>query len=148
MGRCIEAVIFDLGGTLIEYAGPYRHWPELETPGLQAAYESLRRHGVTLPSFLRFRDAAFAILPGRWQAATEGVRNLLLIDYLREVLAELQVNDVAPEWLAEAADRYQAAVCSQATMIDEAPQTLARVKEQGYKIGLLSNTMFEGAAHL
>jgi HAD superfamily hydrolase (TIGR01662 family) len=148
MGRCIEAVIFDLGGTLIEYAGPYRHWPELETPGLQAAYESLRRHEIALPPFLRFREAAFAILPGRWQAATEGVRNLLLIDYLHEVLVDLQVEKVAPEWLAEAAERYQTAVCSQAAMIEEAPQTLARVKEQGYKIGLLSNTMFEGAAHV
>ena len=52
MDRHIEAVIFDLGGTLIEYAGPYRSWPELETPGLG----SCLRHvwmvkGVTLPDF-------------------------------------------------------------------------------------------------
>ena len=55
-GRDIRAVIFDLGGTLIEYAGSYLHWPELETPGFMAAYEHLNGQGavsythLTLPT--------------------------------------------------------------------------------------------------
>ncbi len=148
MGQLIKAVIFDLGGTLIEYAGPYGRWPELETPGLKAAYESLSGRGLSLPPFAHFLDKAFAILPGRWQAATEGKRNLRLVDYLRELLAANQIEDVPRAWLTEAADHYQTAVCSKASMIEDAPQTLARVREQGYKIGLLSNTMFEGSVHV
>ena len=73
-----QAIIFDLGGTLIEYAGPYATWPALETPGLQAAYGHLQAHGVALPTFAAFRDAGFAILPGRWQAAVDGIQIFLI----------------------------------------------------------------------
>lgn len=148
MKRHIEAVIFDLGGTLIEYAGPYERWPELETPGLRAAYDCLLNKGLDLPPFDLFRDNAFALLPGRWQAATDGRRNLRLMDYLQDLLAEMQIDSLPPSVLNGAAQTYQAAVCSQAVLIDHAPQTLQLLKEQGYKLGLLSNTMFEGTAHL
>jgi HAD superfamily hydrolase (TIGR01662 family) len=148
MVRQLEAVIFDLGGTLIEYAGPYDVWPELETPGLQAAYASLQQQGVKLPPFERLRDAAFATLPGRWQEATDGRRNLRLAVYLRDLLKQEGVDGLVDDWLAAAAGAYEQAVCGQAQMIEGAPQTLHALKEQGYKLALLSNTMFQGAAHL
>ena len=99
MERQIEAVIFDLGGTLIEYAGPYRYWPELETPGLEAAYNYLHRKEVALPQFNEFRDSAFANLPRRWQEATEGERNLRLVDFLGELLEmnQLRANPKPPQ---------------------------------------------------
>jgi HAD superfamily hydrolase (TIGR01509 family) len=143
-----RAVIFDLGGTLIEYAGPYQRWPELETPGLEAAYGYLRDRGLPLPPFEAVRDAAFAILPGRWQEATDGKRNLRLVEFLGELLATLQIAGAGPRWIEAAALRYQAAVCSQATLISGAPQVLRALKEEGYQIALLSNTMFDGSAHM
>lgn len=144
----IEAVIFDLGGTLIEYAGLYRYWPELETPGLEVAYEHLRSKGIALPPFTAFRDSAFARLPGRWQEATDGKRNLRLVDFLAELLEANSVADVPSDWIAEAAQVYQSTICAQGVMIDGAHDTLADLKEQGYKIALLSNTMFEGSVHV
>lgn len=143
----VKAVVFDLGGTLIEYSGTYGRWPDLETPGFTAAYDYLRSQGVDLPDFARFRDFGFATLPGRWQDATAGAQNLRLIDFLAEVSQLCGVEVVEPAWLVEAAERYQAAVQAQATLMPGAPETVTQLKAEGYKLGLISNTMFAGKAH-
>ncbi len=144
----IQAIIFDLGGTLIEYAGPFAVWPDLETPGFEAVYVTLQGKGVKLPSFEKLRATGFAILPERWQMAISGERNLRLLDFLLEVLETCGVRGVDRAWLEEAAMLYQEAICAQAIPLDAAQETLAYVKGQGYKIGLLSNTMFTGTAHI
>jgi HAD superfamily hydrolase (TIGR01549 family) len=144
----INAIIFDLGGTLIEYAGPHHTWPALETPGFTAAYAVLREGGVMLPDFDVVQQAGFARLPWRWRQATLGEANLRLIDLLAETLADCDVAAVSPQLLASAAEQYQAAIQRQATMIPGAPQVLASLKEAGYRLGLLSNTMFTGQAHI
>ena len=145
----IEAVVFDLGGTLVEYAGPYAVWPDLETPGLFAAYDYFQLKGMNLPEFEQFRDTGFAILPGRWQGAVDGRRNLRLVDFLGDILQSCcGANGVQPTWLIEAGDLYQNAICAQAHLLPSTQETLAELKAQGYKIGLLSNTMFTGAAHV
>jgi HAD superfamily hydrolase (TIGR01509 family) len=144
----INAIIFDLGGTLIEYAGPHHTWPELETPGFTAAYGVLQEGGVSLPDFEAVRQAGFARLPRRWRQATLGEANLRLVDLLHETLTDCGVTAVAPDLLTSAATRYQAAIQQQATMIADAPTVLAGLKEAGYRLGLLSNTMFTGEAHI
>jgi HAD superfamily hydrolase (TIGR01509 family) len=148
MEQKIEAVIFDLGGTLIEYAGPYLTWPELETPGLEAAYNDLVRKGVSLPPFNELRDSLFASLPDRWQEATEGKQNLRLAEFLAELLQVNNVPDIPAQWIEEAAGAYQTTICERGEVIDGARETLIVLKEQRYRLGLLSNTMFEGAAHV
>lgn len=144
----LEAVVFDLGGTLIEYSGPYGLWPDLERPGFEAAYGYLVEHGVALPDFEQICQTGFDMLPERWQRATRGEQNLRLADLLTDVLAANAVGGLDPVQIAAAAQRYQQAVCSQAHPLEHAQETLAYVREQGYKVGLLSNTMFTGAAHL
>jgi HAD superfamily hydrolase (TIGR01549 family) len=148
MGNQTKAVIFDLGGTLIEYAGSYLYWPELETPGLEAAYTYLEAIGVGLPPFNKLREALFASLPGRWQEATEGKRNLRLVDFLAWLLQTNDVYDLRAEWIAGAAQAYQRTICQRGEIIDGARETLFALKEQDYRLGLLSNTMFEGSAHM
>jgi HAD superfamily hydrolase (TIGR01509 family) len=143
----ISAVVFDLGGTLIEYAGTYGKWPELETPGFMAAYDFLIKQGVHLPGFRQIREVGFELLPGRWQQAAAGRRNLRLLDLLQEVLLRCGVPDVPAATLEAAAGQYESAVTSQATMIPRAQETLAQVRAQGYRIGLICNTMFTSAAH-
>ena len=57
-------------------------------------------------------------------------------------------NGVAPEWIDEAAVLYEDAICAQAHPLDGAQAALANIKEQGFKLGLISNTMFTGRAHV
>lgn len=144
----IKAIIFDLGGTLIEYAGPYAVWPDLETPGLRAAYNLLHQQGIALPAFEKFSNTGFDLLPQRWQMATNGERNLRLIDFLSEILQLCAVAEVPQGLLEDAAALYEKAICSQAVPLDSAQETLESLKRDGYRLGLLSNTMFSGSAHV
>jgi putative hydrolase of the HAD superfamily len=143
----LKAVVFDLGGTLISYTGSYAKWPDLEKPGFEAAYHYLMQNGVELPSFRRFCDAGFAMLPERWRQAAAGVRNLRLVDLLEEVLQSSDHGNVPTYLLAQAAEVYQSAVRAQATLMPAAAETLSQVSAAGYRLGLLSNTMFTGEAH-
>ena len=143
----VETVVFDLGGTLIEYAGEYEHWPELETPGFAAAYEVLAGNGRSLPPFAQFRDAGFAHLPRMWQAATRKEANLQVHALLGEALAELGVNSFNNGDLLAAAKAYGTAIQQQAFVIEGAVEAVTAVKNAGYKVGLVSNTMFPGTMH-
>lgn len=144
----IKAVIFDLGGTLIEYAGTYQTWPLLETPGLKAAHQRLTAAGVPQPPFTQFQETGFALLPGRWQQATAGERNLRVVELIAEILATNGFTAPETAVLDEAAQAYEAAIQSQAQPIDGAQTLLAELQASGYRLGLISNTMFRGEAHL
>ena len=143
----VETIVFDLGGTLIEYAGSYDAWPELETPGFAAAYETLSQNGQGLPSFEQFRQAGFAHLPRMWQAATKTDVNLQVHALLGEALADFGMTHIANGDLLAAAQAYGTAIQQQAWLIEDALETVTAVKAAGYKIGLVSNTMFPGEMH-
>ncbi|RMH01843.1 MAG: HAD family hydrolase [Chloroflexi bacterium] len=142
----LQAIVFDLGGTLIEYSGPYQKWPDMETPGFLAAYAVLQTAQLPLPDFQQFQQTGFDLLPIRWQAAVKGKQNLRLIELLADVLAAYQVV-VPPNLLDRAARAYEQAIQQQARPMPMAKETVARLKEAGYRLGLISNTMFTGAAH-
>jgi len=139
----INAVIFDLGGTLIEYAGTYDSWPALETPGFRGAYDSLQAHGVVLPDFETFKTAGFGLLPNWWDEATSGIRNLRVVDLVRETVTAVSptVTSIPQAWLEEAGAAYEDGIHEQATMVDGAPMALQAVKSAG------SNTMFSARMH-
>lgn len=143
----VETVIFDLGGTLIEYAGSYDKWPELETPGFAAAYDVLTQNGQSMPSFEQFRQAGFFHLPRMWQAATRKMGNLQVHALLEKALAELGITDLSNGNLLAAAQAYGTAIQQQAWLIEGAVELVKAVKATGYKVGLVSNTMFPGTMH-
>jgi putative hydrolase of the HAD superfamily len=144
----IEAIIFDLGGTLLEYSGGFDSWPELEGPGFKAAYEYLDAEGISLPNLGEFQAGGFDLLPKRWQMATTGERNLTVPNLLSELMTSFDTNLPADELIDEAASRYQEAVCAGVTSMPDSSQTVRSLKKDGYKLGLVSNTMFSGAMHV
>lgn len=144
----IKTVIFDLGGTLIEYASENDSWPELEEPGLNAAYAVFKESGLKLPRLPKFRETAYQTLPGRWIQATAGKRNLTTTDFLNEVLALLKVQEPAANIMDEAVSRYEDTVCAGATVIPHAREVVEHLSGEGYRLGLISNTMYSGRSHL
>jgi len=144
----IKAIIFDLGGTLIEYAGVYDTWPELEEPGLVAAYQVLLESGMALPDLTSFRQAAFELLPGRWRQATAGRQNLTVAGLLADVLDVTGTDQPNLPVMSAATARYEQAVCAGAMVIPNSQQTLAQLQNEGYRLGLISNTMFSGRSHM
>ncbi|GMQ78408.1 MAG: hypothetical protein BMS9Abin02_0915 [Anaerolineae bacterium] len=143
----IEAVVFDLGGTLIEYTGGYSSWPALETPGFLASFEYLEKQAVPLPSFERFRMVGFDILPMRWRQATSGQRNLTVSSLLTDIMANFNIPAPDGPILEVASRKYEAAVCADARPIPNGHYVVSQLKTKGYKLGLVSNTMFAGKIH-
>lgn len=143
-----EAIIFDLGGTLLEYGGLYDSWPELEGPGFRAAHEHLGREGVDLPDLGEFQRAGFELLPRRWKKATAGLQNLTVSSLLEELLISFSIIPPSEGILKEAASRYQAAVCAGVLPIQYSYETVSSLKASGFKLGLVSNTMFDGEMHI
>lgn len=144
----IKTVIFDLGGTLIEYAGEHDAWPQMEQPGLNEAYTVFAEAGLQLPSRQKFQEVAFEILPGRWASATAGKQNLTTAGLLTEMLGLLQVNEPGRQTLDVAVTRYDAAICAGAAVIPHARAVVEQLSQDGYRLGLISNTMYSRQAHL
>src|SRR5690606_11981444 len=116
-------------------------WPDLETPGFEAAYDVFAGNGHVLPDFLTFRAAGFELLPQMWQAATRHEQNLRVVDLLVEALRAVGVGDLDVLQVETAAFQYGAAIQKQAWLVDAAVETVAAVKAAGYQLGLVSNTM-------
>lgn len=148
----MQTIIFDLGGTLLEYAGDYKTWPELETPGFEAAYASFEADGLDLLPFKAFLRVGFDLMPARWLGAVTGERNLEIADLLGEtaVTASLHNPPTIPtkEMQARAGHAYEQAISQQAELIEHVQETIHWIKAQGFKLGLISNTMFRGEMHI
>jgi putative hydrolase of the HAD superfamily len=139
------AVIFDLGGTLLEFNPQRLSWLEWERQGIESAYAYLSSQGCRVDKEA-FVARFIASLPERWQEATEGGRNLRLDDMLREACAAGGAAPVREE-IARAVAHYIAPLDAHVTAYDDALGTLRALRERGLKIGLLSNTMWPGAYH-
>ncbi len=143
----LKAIVFDLGGTLIEYTGNYSSWPDLETPGFLAAYSYLKNEDISLPDFDRFRLTGFDLLPKRWRMATSGQRNLTVPSLLGDIFTSFNMSRPVGALLEEASRKYEIAVCSDAKPIPNGRFVLSNMHSLGLKIGLVSNTMFSGEIH-
>jgi HAD superfamily hydrolase (TIGR01509 family) len=144
--RMIRAVLFDLGGTLLEFNPHHLPWLEWERAGLQSAHASFTAQGYELP--LEAFVARFeARLPERWEQAARGGANLRLADVLREACRACGVSPAAGEVEAAMA-AYIAPLDAHVVAYDDALDTLEALRARGLKIGLISNTMWPGEFHL
>lgn len=142
----IRAVIFDLGGTLLAYKLPGTGWVEFETVGAEAAHAHLAGTGHSLSREL-FVARTVEQVQARWRQVTDEGGNLCLADLLRDICAEYGVA-LSFEEVEEVVRRYVMPLSAQSRPLPGAAETLGALKEQGLKIGLISNTMWPGRYHL
>lgn len=143
-----DTILFDLSGTLVDYRGPVTGWEAMERLGFTAVHELLHSNGYQahVPQVELFHSAAFAKLREAWYDTLAGRRNLRLHELLREAM-DAQGLQPDEETLALAVDHYCAAIRNGATARLGAAELLRTLKQQGRKLGLISNTMWPGAAH-
>jgi HAD superfamily hydrolase (TIGR01509 family) len=138
-----RAVVFDLGGTLVQ-------WPDWEG-GAPAkwgfAYDALRAaHDDVSASKEQFVTAMRAAEKAHWKRVdrdhwsgpptglvSEGFRQLGVVADDRALLAAL--------------DGYARAVAGWCTVFADTRETLAVLRERGYRLGLLSNTWWAADWH-
>lgn len=143
----IRAVIFDLGGTLLEYKLPGTNWTQFERAGAAAAFAHLVGQGHKLPPRDVFVTEVVEQVQSHWWRVTEQGGSFCLTDLLRDVCAGHGVV-LSPEEAEAVTHSYVAPLSTQARVLPGAKETLQTLHAQGRKIGLISNTMWPGRYHL
>jgi len=145
----IKAIIFDMGETLIRFVRPGSgSWREFETPGIRGIYRYLIEQGHPIASHEDdFVEAMFARLAEGWQQSTGGHISLRAVDWIAAGAADhaLTLDEAA---LIEAARRYALPIRDGLVAADGAAATLAVLRDAGYRIGLISNTIWPAELHM
>jgi len=145
----IKAVIFDMGGTLMRFVRPGSgSWREFETPGIRGMYRYLIEQGHPIASHEDdFVEAMFARLAEGWQQSTGGHISLRAVDWIAAGAADhaLTLDEAA---LTAAARRYALPIRADLVAAEGAARTLAALRDAGYRIGLISNTIWPAEIHM
>jgi putative hydrolase of the HAD superfamily len=131
----VDAVIFDWGGTLAEYA-----LVEFEQLWLRAARHLAPNREAEAAMHLAAVEAAF------WEQVAVDQRSRTLADLLAEATTLLG-SEVAEAVRVEAAALYLDAWTPHIKHDTEAAPTLEALRERGLRIGLLSNTHWPREYH-
>lgn len=145
----IRAVIFDMGGTLLRFRRPGNGtWREFEEPGIRGIYRYLVEQGHPLTAHEdAFVEAMFERLAEGWEQSTGGHINLRAVDWITAGATQhdLTLDEAA---VLEAAQHYARPLRESVAALPGAVQTLATLREQGCRLGLISNTIWPAELHL
>lgn len=131
----LRAVIFDLGGTLMHERDATQ---PVSARGDEALTLYLREQGLelNLSTFpIEFRRRLDEYFKRREQDLLETTYSFVL----REVLTDKGYREVPEQILREALDRLFAVTQTNWILEEDAVQTLKKIEEDGYRMGLISN---------
>jgi HAD superfamily hydrolase (TIGR01662 family) len=142
--NAISAVIFDLGGTLIDFApmDPRSVFRE----GAQNAYDFLREQGCALPPFEKFCRTNYRAMRWAWFKAKLGKREVNSLSLLRELARKLRIQD-NERVLSDLGWLWYLPMMQRSRIDPDAIATLSELRARGIKLALLSNTVILGDVH-
>ncbi|HZR44913.1 MAG TPA: HAD family hydrolase [Ktedonobacteraceae bacterium] len=140
----LRAVIFDLGGTLID-------WPDWDEDihrrwALSYDYLTAKLSRSNWPERQAYALAMREAEKKHWQRVVEKQTSGTPTDVLREGF-QLLGRLASEEELLVALDGYAQAVNGWAIIFPDTVQTLTELRKRGYLLGLLSNTWWAAAWH-
>jgi len=140
-----DAVLFDLGGTLINYENEYS-WKELAYLGCRNAAAFLEKSfGIQL-SPERLAEKFLTTLDDMLKSGTEDMAEVDIYRLAAEVLGHFEVNSV-DGLPAKFVGMYYEPTTAQITLESGAVEILTKIKSAGLKIGLVSNSIFPADFH-
>jgi putative hydrolase of the HAD superfamily len=141
----IRSVIFDLGGTLLDFGSGAQDWRSMEARGGAAFYRYLAEHGHVVPEG-EFEQVVWDTVRLGWQEAMAGRGNACLPEMLGMVAAHFGISLSNGERM-QAARVYASGVEDRLAMLEGASETLQQLQACGLRLGLLSNTAWPGEFH-
>lgn len=139
-----DAVIFDLGSTLIDYEN--HNWDELGLMGCRNACPTLGGMSNTLitPELL-WQDFHYTI-DQMFENHSEDLAEIDLYEVTSNILKKLGIS-VLDGLVSRFVDAYYLPITSQCTLLPGAEEILSKSRASGHKIGLVSNTIFPANFH-
>lgn len=144
-GGRFDALIFDMGGTLIEFENV--PWDDLYPASLKSVLRWLRGERKTVPSYDAVLERFFILLERRRARGRADMREYHITPLVRELFTPFAV-PLRGDDLARAVDAYYEPIRKHLTVFPESQKTLETLNRLGYRVGLLSNTPFRANDHL
>jgi HAD superfamily hydrolase (TIGR01509 family) len=144
--EALRGVIFDLGGTLLDFC-PGGDWREMEETGTAGLYEFLSARGYALPDLATVKAAVFDQINEGWFSIGQGDETELALCRQLELAAGKLGISIAHEDLAGAEASYIAPVQETVALMPGAVEVLEALRGQGLRLALISNTMWPAAYH-
>jgi putative hydrolase of the HAD superfamily len=138
-----RAVIFDLGGTLIEFES--EQWDELERKGMRNCYEFLSRNGFDLPDAEEMAERFVEYHQQKWKVIQKDHKEVTFDRLGSEFLSRYDID--LGDAISDFVRAFYAPISELVHRIDGTIETLEFVKASGLKIGLVSNTGFPAEWH-
>lgn len=146
----LRGVIFDLGGTLLDYHPPGGDWRSMEELGASGWYAHLQARGHPLPDEATVKQTVWEEVSGAWRRFGEGkptnLAEMALIRLLGRAAHRLGLA-LTPEDARDAERAFIEAVQTIVRPLPGAAELLAGLRARGLRLGLISNTMWPGAYH-
>ena len=137
MTQRISGILFDLGDTLLDFG--HVDIPLFFEEGARQAYEYLASLDQPMPAFDKYHRQQLRAIRRKYlfsKLAGRDFNSLDLIDHLGESLG----HDLTDEQLAELGWLWYEPVSRHVTMEEGLRETLEALRDQGLKLGVVSNT--------
>jgi len=140
----LQAIIFDMGGTLIEFERS--PWDLTQLAEINEMYAFLARRNGSVPSLTVFRHAYKELWNKARDISISSCRELDLGALLENVCLRTGI-EPDDQLVQELVRVHYAPVRRQLTLYPDVMATLETMRARGYKMALLSNTMWPRAFH-
>lgn len=139
-----KAILFDLGGTLIEYEN--LTWQELSSQGFKLAFEMLQDSIEVLPDKEEFVKLFDYYFESRHEDSLKTLVEVRVTELVKDCFTTLNLpgDGFVQEQFLEA---YYRPITEQVAMVKDAPKVLDNLRSSGFKLALVSNTIFPGDFH-
>lgn len=142
----IRGVLFDLGNTLLEFDNIHR--PEIEERSCGAVCGVLAARDWVPRDRLDEVQAKLVEALRRFERESETTHvEHAAQDLIARALGEIGLPPLEDPLLARLAEAHYAPIAAQVTPYEDTRDTLARLRERGLRLGIVSNTIWPPALH-
>lgn len=139
--KAVDAVLFDLDDTLIDWSGMEQGWEELNRPLVDNVYDHLLDIGHTLPERANFYDFFLNRVREVWDEAKEDLRGPEFGEALRRVCQDAGLDPAGVE-LDALMRVYDWRPMPGVIPYPDTVMVLQALRDAGYALGLVTNSFY------
>lgn len=139
--QAVDAVLFDLDDTLIDWSGMEQEWEDLNRPLVDNIYEHLSQNGHRLPDRTNFFDAFVRRAHEVWDEAKEDLSGPEFREALRRVCVDAGLNPSGDE-IERLMEAYGWRPMPGVVPYPDTIYVLQTLREAGYLLGIVTNSFY------